>query len=116
MQAVCPADLEDLRAQVRTLEQTDRKSVGVLPFEVAALDAVLPGGGSLWAHCTKWPAAETTLWAALRRRCSRRESSPACPDKCCGASPDRTCSPPHSATPGSIQIGSSMSRPGTRSL
>ena len=45
MQAVCPADLEDLRAQVRTLEQTDRKSVGVLPFEVAALDAVLPGGG-----------------------------------------------------------------------
>ena len=45
MQAVCPADLEDLRAQVRALEQADRKSVGVLPFRVAALDAALPGGG-----------------------------------------------------------------------
>lgn len=45
MQAVCPADLEDLRAQVRTLERADRKLVGVLPFKVAALDAVLPGGG-----------------------------------------------------------------------
>ena len=45
MPAAGSAHLEDLRAQVRALEQADRKSVGVLPFEVEALDAALPGGG-----------------------------------------------------------------------
>ena len=45
MPAAGSAHLGDLRAQVRALEQADRKSVGVLPFEVEALDAVLPGGG-----------------------------------------------------------------------
>ena len=39
------AHFEDLRARVRALEQADRRAVGVLPFDVATLDAALPGGG-----------------------------------------------------------------------
>jgi protein ImuA len=45
MPAAGSAQLEDLHAQVRALEQAYRRSVGVLPFEVEALDAALPGGG-----------------------------------------------------------------------
>ncbi|MEN5229740.1 ImuA family protein [Brevundimonas naejangsanensis] len=45
MPAAPSAKLEDLRAQVRALEQADRQSVGVLPFGVPMLDAALPGGG-----------------------------------------------------------------------
>lgn len=45
MPAARSAHFEDLRAKVRALEQADRRAVGVLPFEVARLDAALPGGG-----------------------------------------------------------------------
>lgn len=39
------ADLADLRARLRALEQDGRPGKGVLPFGVAGVDAVLPGGG-----------------------------------------------------------------------
>lgn len=45
MPAARSAHFDDLRAKVRALEQADRRAAGVLPFEVATLDAALPGGG-----------------------------------------------------------------------
>lgn len=38
-----PADLAGLRDRIRQIEQPARH--GVLPFDVAAIDSVLPGGG-----------------------------------------------------------------------
>lgn len=37
--------LADLRDRIRALEQGERPSTAVLPFGVAAMDAILPGGG-----------------------------------------------------------------------
>jgi len=40
---IIPADLAVLRDRIRQIEQPARH--GVLPFDVAAIDSVLPGGG-----------------------------------------------------------------------
>jgi protein ImuA len=45
MRAAGSTSLDDLRAQVSALEHAARRPADVLPFGVAEMDAVLPGGG-----------------------------------------------------------------------